>query len=37
MSRTGRRELTLGEHFFWTFTAGVAACLMLAVLLYVAA
>lgn len=35
MSR--RREWTLGEHFFWTFVTGVAACLTLAILLFVSA
>lgn len=37
MSRPPRRELSLGEHFFWTIVGGVAFCLVLAVLLFVAA
>lgn len=37
MSRSTRRELTLGEHFFWTIVATVAACLAIAVLAFVAA
>lgn len=36
MSRPSRRTLTVGEHFFWTVMVGVATCLTLAVLLYVA-
>lgn len=36
MSRApARRRLTLGEHFFWTMVIGVAACLAVAVALFV--
>lgn len=38
MSRPrGRRELTLGEHCFWTVVTSVALCLTLAVALYIGA
>lgn len=36
MSRpVGRRQLTLGEHFFWTVVACVAVCLIVGVLAFV--
>lgn len=30
------RQLTLGEHFFWTVVASVSACLAVALLAYMA-
>lgn len=32
-----RRQLTLGEHCFWTIVVSVTVCLALAVVLFVAA